>query len=125
MSIESKNRVWYDAEHNLGRVYLGGKVTKEIALDMEMQYREVEKKHPKLNWLDDITHLENIDNQSLLIFLKIFKELKTSKIALVGDFTRTVSYVDFLLGFIKDRMNWKYFSDEKEAILWLKNDSLK
>lgn len=120
MKKSSNSKVWYDVTEGIGRVYLEGVVTKEVAHQLEEQCNEMKVHYPEVNWLDDLQNLEHIDRDSLLVFLGIFKELKTSKIAVVGSFGKAIPYSDFLFSFIKRSVNWKYFDQEDEALLWLK-----
>lgn len=119
-----KNNLWYDEELGVGRFEVSGKISRDDLEELLEKYEKLVEEHGPVNWLDDFSGIQKLDPDARRMAVKMMDIFEAEKVAIMGKDSFVEVLIGFLVLFAPTKIEYRFFSDEKEAVTWLKSGNI-
>jgi hypothetical protein len=123
---QQEHKVWWDDENKIGRIYIIGEVNEEMITPLIKEALLIADRYGKqIGWLIDLTKITKslVSLNVRKIMTDAMKLVSRGHIAVIGMSTLVKVVLSFVIKATgREDIKMEFFSNEKEALKWLKED---
>jgi len=119
--MEEKVKVWWDEKDGIGRFIATDEITEDIITKVEEMFFKLAEEHDKTDWLIDLREFSKLpSSHARKRIFDLMKHHAVRKVAVITSKIAIRVVTNFVLVASGKTADTKFFSNEEEALKWLK-----